>query len=706
MKTRHILFGLASAAMMTIAGCETAEIKDVQSPEANASSFELIADITQTKTTLDPQDGYKVAWEERDIIYMVTSDGTWGVPYNEDETTNSIAEFTYADGKFSTEATIADGEYTFKGIYAAASQKSYHRGASTTHKLVSTQTQDCADPTAHIKDNDALVGTFTATVPMAEPATVAMKHIHTLMQVNIKNNTGNEVNITKFEMTVGGQDIAGIFNVVDFSTAATTLKTGYGEKITVNLANGTVAAGGSLPVYFVAAPFTSDAEEGITFKVTTDDGKTYTKTAKIALEFSAGTYNVTPYTISEADVVEVTDYSGTYLIAGENGDKWYAAKKYTSGNYLSVLPLTIKGESIVESDDLIDCYMVITKVDGGDYDGMYTIVDAGGKYLSTSSSSSNNMKAVDSPSKDTYWTITKVQDGYSIVANKSDFSRNDMRFNYNNGTNSRVSCYAVTNTTQPCVNLFSTALIIPDTDPEIVVTDASTTKNIGYEGGEITFNYTLKNLGGETLDIAVSDSDMLSASAEAGVLTVTVAENEGEEREATITLTCGEAEPVVLTVIQDKYAGGGDGGTNDPIVLTADWNTNVGALETSGCTNSFRIGDYTYTASGTNCYYYENGKACFLGKSGAYISLPAIDGYKLTNVTLTSAKSTGGANVTIKDSSNSNATSSTASFANGESKDFSFDITSPVANYSYRICVTNSKNAHIAKWVLTYQPTN
>lgn len=304
MKTRHILFGLASAAMMTIAGCETAEIKDVQSPEANASSFELIADITQTKTTLDPQDGYKVAWEEGDIIYMVTSDGTWGVPFKEDQTTNSIAEFTYADGKFSTEATIADGEYTFKGMYAAESQKSYHRGASSTHKLQATQTQDCADPTAHIKDNDALVGTFTATVPMSETANMNMSHLHTLMQVDVKNTTGEAIEVTKFEMTAEGADLAGVFNVEAFDIPAISTKSGASSTITVNITGGDVENNASLPVYFVMAPF-ADYSGDVTFKVTDSNENTYTKTVAMnGISFEAGKYNTTSYTISVADEVE------------------------------------------------------------------------------------------------------------------------------------------------------------------------------------------------------------------------------------------------------------------------------------------------------------------------------------------------------------------------------------------------------------------
>lgn len=304
MKMKKVfLFALATA-VMSFAGCQEKEQEAPVNPNEGGSTFEFVADIAQTKTTLDVANGYKVDWEESDVVYMVTDDGTWGKPYNDDKTAATIAEFKYADGKFTSEATIADGEYTFKGMYASASQKSYHRGASSTHKLEATQTQDCANPTAHIKANDALVGTFTATVPMTEMAKMNMSHLYTLMQVNIKNATGAAVEIAKFEMTAAGANLAGVFNVTAFDTPAITKKQNESSTITVNLTGGSVENNASLPVYFVMAPLSNYAGD-VTFKVTDSEGKTYTKTVTMnGISFEAGKYNTTPYTIKEADVVE------------------------------------------------------------------------------------------------------------------------------------------------------------------------------------------------------------------------------------------------------------------------------------------------------------------------------------------------------------------------------------------------------------------
>lgn len=299
MKKLFLLMSMASA-IISFAGCQKNEIEGGNDVNGVGSTFDLVADIEQTKTTLD---GLSVNWEEGDVIYMVTSDGTWGKAYADDNSGNTIADFIYGDGKFSTEATISDGTYTFKAMYASASQRSYHRGTSSTHKLEPNQSQNCTNPTAHIKLNDALVGTFEATTPMTEAAKVTMSHLYTMMQVDVKNTTGAEIEITKFEMTAEGADLAGVFNVEAFDTPTITTKQGASETITVNITGGSVANNAALSVYFVMAPL-ADYSGNVTFKVTDANSNTYTKTVAMnGISFEAGKYNTTPYTISAADEV-------------------------------------------------------------------------------------------------------------------------------------------------------------------------------------------------------------------------------------------------------------------------------------------------------------------------------------------------------------------------------------------------------------------
>jgi hypothetical protein len=193
--------------------------------------------------------------------------------------------------------------------------------------------------------------------------------------------------------------------------------------------------------------------------------------------------------------------------------------------------------------------MTLTKItDGGTYDGMYTIKDAKGKYLYAASSSSNYLKGSTTLSADSYWNITLNDNGtYSIIATKSS-NRNIMQFNYNNGT-PLVSCYSASTTTMAPITLYPYSMVVPDLTPKIVVVE-TVKSSVPADGGVVTFEYELRNLDGEDVNVTVSDSDMLKAEAEDGVVTVTVAKNEGEARSATITLSCGAAANVLLTVEQ------------------------------------------------------------------------------------------------------------------------------------------------------------
>lgn len=305
------------ATLVGFVSCQKTE--QTLSQNTEGSRFTLSADILQTKTTVN---GLEVNWEEGDILYLVTTDETWGEPYSQDKDCATIAEYSYADGEFSSQATIAKGTYTFNALYdGSASQKSYHRGASTTYNLQSIQSQDCSKPTGHLKLNDALVGTFDATVPMANPASVSMSHIFTIMRVDVKNATGANVELKSFEMSAAGATLAGIFTVNFANTPIDiTEKSGQSSSIKVNLTNGAVASGASLPVYFVMAPLANYSGD-VTFTVTDVNEVKYTKTVALSnISFEAGSLNSTPYTISVGVAPSIAEYPYIETFAKSQGD--------------------------------------------------------------------------------------------------------------------------------------------------------------------------------------------------------------------------------------------------------------------------------------------------------------------------------------------------------------------------------------------------
>ena len=203
------LFLSVAIALVSFASCQKNEL----SVPAEGTSFSMFAELTPlSKTTLD---GYSVDWENDDAIYVVTSgSNAWA----------SAKTFTYDEGRFNTSATIADGTYSFNAIYCTEALSAGHTSASTIHTLSNVQDQDCAHPTSHVKFYDALAGSFSATLPVSKPVSVTMNHIYTMMQVDLENATGTDVELVKYEMTAENAVLAGSYEITDFAAPSITCR--------------------------------------------------------------------------------------------------------------------------------------------------------------------------------------------------------------------------------------------------------------------------------------------------------------------------------------------------------------------------------------------------------------------------------------------------------------------------------------------------
>jgi len=427
---KHLSFWGAALFGLALVGCSKDSVEEPAAPDAAKSNFVLKAEIaSDSRTTLD---GMKVDWADGDNIYLVTADGTtWGAAKDTDPDGNTIADYTYGENGFTnTNAAtlpklVAGTEYTFRAIYAKASQRKYHRGAATTHRLYDSQTQDCQNPTAHIADNDALVGTFTATAPFSE-ASVTMSHLYTLMEVDVKNETGHDLTVTELSMELAAGDdfLAGVYPV-NFDQLSINEKpsSNSSSKITLTVKNGAVTAGASLPLYFVMAPL-KNYSNPVILQVKDSDGYTYTKTVEgKTLSFEAGKYNKTGYTISEADVVETATYtkittqaeltSGQYLIVYEAGNLAADASKDAKSTGIGAngtnVKVTIANNEIKTSADAF----TLTVLDASN--GTATIQNTAGSYLNSNKESNGIVSATAEEKRNC--TITVNEDSTVKIAN-------------------------------------------------------------------------------------------------------------------------------------------------------------------------------------------------------------------------------------------------------------------------------------------------
>ena len=614
-------FVLVAAAAMTLASCQKNEIP---APEKQDVHFTINAGI-ETKTSI-------VESEDKDEngkhIYHAQWDGNeeLGVLFaapNAETTASDVVTLTNSESgsfaSFQGTVTVDDPAGTFYAFYpAAAFNRGYGEGdARLDLKNVQKPTETSFDPLCDILvakpyDYEVVDGKVVADG-------LEFARLMSVLRIDLKSEFADIQNefVESVSFTAGDVEITGYARIFLDNPKFDKWASNGAQwcTVTANYDSDLVSINGtSNSVYLVIAPVTIPANKDLTFEIKTKNYNISKTIKSPEMKFTAGKVSKINLTIAadNCDKIDTSiDYSGEYLIAGKEGSKWYAAKKYVSGDYLAVSEIEFVDENIVETETISDHYMTITKVVGGDYDGMYTIVDAGGNYLSTSSSSSNNMKAVSSTSAHTYWTIVKDDEKgtYSIVASKSEHTRNDMRFNYNGGTNSRVSCYDGTKTALPCLALFSTSLVKPDTTPSISLTKNS--DQVAFDATSYEFTYTTKNITGNVDVTIMKEATMANVLASANNGTVTVkfdANADAEQKTATIVLSYEGAVSQEFVLTQEGKAPetGGQVEAQETLTFSSRYSSNTVLKGQTVQATNFNV---SFAGDGTSAQYYTNGTA-------------------------------------------------------------------------------------------------
>lgn len=598
-------------ALLSLVACQKESFKESIPSEGN--TFDIIADIT--KTTIN---GKEVNWEDGDILYLVTSDGTWGKPYSEDKDAATIAEYTYGSGVFKSTATIANGDYTFRALYGNDSQKRYHRGASTTYLLSSTQVQDCNNPTAHLKVNDAMVGSFTASIPMGSPAAVTMSHIFTIMKVDVMNNTGAAVELKKFEMSATGANLSGIFTVnFGNSPIDITEKTGYGETITVNLSNGTVASGASIPVYFVMAPLKNYSGD-VTFTVTDSNDLVYSKTLNLSgLTFNAGSLNTTTYEISSGVAPSFYTWDLTVDSTSEASEK-----------------------QIGWTNSVAD--MLCVKAADGTNANNYYPGTTGQSYKSTRFYKNSTLTITPKAGKSlTYYTFTATSANYATALANSTWT-NAKAF-VTDEENYVVSVIATDPTVAVSATIgatcgFTKVECHTDAITSFIKTTSSTIA-ASATGGSYNIEYSIINpIGGKAISASSNQSWVHSFDySENGKIAFTVESNTGEARTADVTLAYDGATNVVIKVTQDSASESKYILDSESIAKahSTTWPYTSGSKSISASDGSAWIAFNTYAgAKGQVTIQMNKGKGC-------YILTPVVSG-RITKIAIENVSSAAG----------------------------------------------------------------
>jgi hypothetical protein len=168
---------------------------------------------------------------------------------------------------------------------------------------------------------------------------------------------------------------------------------------------------------------------------------------------SATAVAVTPFEPTTYTLATSIESGKTYIIVGnktiEQETSYYAMGEQKTNNRTGVA-ISVDGNTATVDTDKV--YELV--IEGPDEDGLYTIYDSRTPgYLYAASSSANNLKTQEENDDNGRWAITFNEEGYAEVIATESSNRNDIRFNYNNGS-PLFSCYDATTTTQAHVYIY------------------------------------------------------------------------------------------------------------------------------------------------------------------------------------------------------------------------------------------------------------
>lgn len=589
MKKIMNFFVLVAAAVMALVSCQKNEI---EGPVKQEVHFTINAGISTKTIITDNGDGtYTPSW---------TGDEQLGVLFsapNADTKAGNVVSFDNKSeagetASFQGSTTVTENG-TFYSFYPASA---FNRGYGEGDARLDLEPEQKPSATSFDPSCDILVAKpydYEVNDGQVVVDELYFKRLMSVLRIDLNSDfedvKGEFVESVSF--TAGDVKIVGYARVFldnpDFTTQNWASSGSEYCTVTARYDTDVVSvAGTDNSVYLVIAPVTISAGKELTFEIKTKNYNiSKTVTVPADMKFVAGNVNKIKLTIEpeNCEAVDTSiDYSGDWLITGVKDEQVYAAGAYVSGaNNLNVtVPITISDGKINEVDGLAGCKMTITKVTEGEYEGMYTIEDANSteetrSYLyaaGSASSGSNYLKSTNELSIDTYWDITKNDDGtYEIVANDSDAKSNIIRFN---SSSTLFNCYS---SGQQPITLYPYDMVVPDTTPSINVEETLELTSAESEG---TISVTYKNLEG--LEAAAysdaactTECAWLLASWESNAVYYVAEANEGEERTAYIQIYALDAESneytKVITVTQAAKAAEGAAYYEKVTSAPADW---------------------------------------------------------------------------------------------------------------------------------------
>lgn len=337
------------------------------------TSFSLIANLTETKTTIS---GYDVSWEAGDamnVFYESTAaEGTYtptSAAVSKFITTAGDGIFTPSSGSFVAPASGTNNWYVFYPYNSyLTTPNNTSAGRST---ISSNQTQSGNDNTSHLAALCTMAGKASSVAYNAVPS-ITMKQLASVICVNVTNNTASPVTVSKVSIdnTDDGDGISGQY-YIKFLDPENPVYTNHSASSEVQLTvsgGSAIAAGGNADFYLAVKPFTLNSGKNLSVTVTLSDEKAQTTTRNFLsnVDFLPGKVKTINFNLDNPvavsyDFTSITELKDLSFATSQPGDSY-------SGTLTGAIVTYVNGKTayIEDGDEGIMIFMDSHGLTAGD----------------------------------------------------------------------------------------------------------------------------------------------------------------------------------------------------------------------------------------------------------------------------------------------------------------------------------------------------
>ena len=539
------LYFIAAITAISFVSCQKQELESSTNGTRITINATVEPAMNTTKTHVVPEEGdiYNIEWDSNEHMRVIVYNSS---TCNKLETTN----FTLNDNGTGTfEAEIPSGEWTnISGIYPlSATDGTRSEDKQTDYRISLPQVQipsrDSYDPKAFI-----MIARNTE-VPEDLNNYVWNAYYYRATALNnftIKNLEHAD-NIVNVKITFPEDELVAGYKRVDLTTCTVTgnryqnspnyIELKYTEPLSAD-------ASGNYELWFTTWEINVEPDETVKVEITTEDYK-YTKDfTGHSASFKESFLNLLTLDMSNATVekLETDDLSGEYLIAAYKDGSWaIMTPENKSGYYVAEVASSI---STPIADISCEDFYPIPNVQ--DYVWTVTAMENGYSICNNESYISINDKDANAKSSATELSIVRNNDGtYLIEEPNSTFNRALLY----NSTATRFKPYLKSE-----IETYPAPVLIPwvaDTTPRISINNTEIICDRNASTG--TIEYTISNADFSAVSVTVkkAEDSWISVSCENEAIRYTIQENtEESSRTATIVVSVVGGNTVEVEVIQ------------------------------------------------------------------------------------------------------------------------------------------------------------